>query len=172
MVWGLLALIQLALIAVPLADRLQVQMTGDVVRLELVPVDPRDLLRGDYVVINLAIARVSRDIPGSDGVQSGDRVFVGLTSEGGGAAQPVRLAKTREDAGPVAISGTVLSVSGDNFILDYGINAFFLPEGQGRVIERLDRTRMRLEVSVAADGRSLPLALLFNGKAIRSDSIF
>jgi len=46
-IWGLLALIQLGLIAVPLIDRLQVQMTGKEATLALVPVGPRDLLRGD-----------------------------------------------------------------------------------------------------------------------------
>ncbi|POF32254.1 GDYXXLXY domain-containing protein [Roseibium marinum] len=172
LIWGLLALIQLALISIPLVDRLQVQMTGEAVQLEIVPVDPRDLLRGDYVVINLAIANVSKDIPGSDTLRSGDVVFVGLSAEGGGPAGPVILAKAREEAGPLAISGTVLSVSDDSLRIDYGIDAFFLPEGEGRIIERLDRKRVLLEVSIAGDGRSLPLALLVDGKTFRSDSIF
>ncbi|WP_068413294.1 GDYXXLXY domain-containing protein [Labrenzia sp. OB1] len=170
--WGLLALIQLALISIPLVDRLQVQFTGKVVQLETVPVDPRDLLRGDYVVINLAITSVSTDLPGSDGLRSGDRVYVGLSADDGGIARPVLLAKSRDSAGPLAIAGTVRSATGETLRIDYGIDAFFLPEGEGRVIERLDTKRVLLEVSIAEDGRSLPLTLLVDGKAFRSDSIF
>jgi len=170
--WGLLALIQLALISIPLVDRLQVQVSGTVVQMELVPVDPRDLLRGDYVVINLALTRVSKDVIGTDTVTPGDRVYVGLVAQDGGPVKPIVVAKTREGAGPLAIAGTVLNNRGDSLRIDYGIDAFFLPEGQGREIERLERNRLLLEVSVAEDGRSLPMALLVDGKAFKSDSIF
>ncbi|MDN3718592.1 hypothetical protein QW131_03555 [Roseibium salinum] len=52
------------------------------------------------------------------------------------------------------------------------MDAFFLPEGEGRIIERLETARVLLEVSIAEDGRSLPVTLLVDGKAFRSDSIF
>ncbi|MCX2723537.1 GDYXXLXY domain-containing protein [Roseibium salinum] len=170
--WGLVALLQLGLIAIPLADRLQVQMTGTVVPLELIPVDPRDLLRGDYVIINLAIGQVPANLPGGETVEAGDQVFVGLTRDGDKPAEPAVLAKAREQAGSLAISGTVLSKSEEEIRIDYGIDAFFLPEGEGRIIERLETARVLLEVSIAEDGRSLPVTLLVDGKAFRSDSIF
>jgi uncharacterized membrane-anchored protein len=170
--WGLLALIQLALIAIPLADRLHVQMSGTPVSLELVPVDPRDLLRGDYVIINLAIGRLPADLPGAGRVRTGDEVFVGLSATAGGTAEPVVVSRDRGEAGTLAIAGTVRSVSKTEIRIDYGIDAFFLPEGEGRRIERLDAERLTLEVAVAADGRSLPLRLLVDGAGIRSDAIF
>ncbi|WP_428646354.1 GDYXXLXY domain-containing protein [Roseibium sp.] len=170
--WGLLALIQLALIALPLVDRLDVQTSGTVVPLKLVPVDPRDLLRGDYVIINLEIGRISRDLPGGEDVRTGDTVYVGLKRTGDQAAEPVLLAKTREEAGDLAISGTVRSVVSNRLRIDYGINAFFLPEGEGKAIEKLDVNRVLLEVSIARDGRSLPVRLLVDGKAFRSDAAF
>jgi uncharacterized membrane-anchored protein len=160
------------LVSIPLVDRLQVQGSGHPVRLAVIPVDPRDLLRGDYVIINLAIGRVSREVPGSDAVSSGDVVYVGLSSGGERAAEPVLVAKSREDAGDLAISGTVLSVHGDEIRIDYGIDAFFLPEGEGLEIERMDTSRILLEVSVADDGRSLPINLLVDGAVFKSDAIF
>ncbi len=172
LLWGLLALIQLGLISIPLFDRLDVQHSGSAVSLAVVPVDPRDLLRGDYVVINLAIGTISRTVPGADKVQSGDSIFVGLKSEGTGAAVPVLIAKERADAGDLAIAGTVRSVLGDEIRVDYGIDAFFLPEGEGLEIERMDTSRILLEISLTEDGRSLPVNLLVDGKAIRSDAIF
>ena len=170
--WGLLALLQLALISIPLVDRLQVQMSGMVVPMELVPVDPRDLLRGDYVIINLAIARVSKDVPGSREVEAGEMVFVGLISEGKGPAQPVVVAKQRTDAGELAIEGTVRTVADDFIQVDYGIDAFFLPEGEGLIIEELDTSRVMLDVAIDRDGQSLPMTLLVDGKVFKSDSTF
>jgi uncharacterized membrane-anchored protein len=170
--WGLLALIQLALIAIPLADRLDVQMNGTVVSLELVPVDPRDLLRGDYVIINLAIGRLPADLADADGVRAGDQVFVGLVSQDTGPAVPAAIAKERGAAGALAIAGTVRSVSETEIRVDYGIDAFFVPEGEGLKIERLDTGRLLLEVAVAGDGRALPVRLLVDGQAFRSDAIF
>ncbi|WP_305986282.1 GDYXXLXY domain-containing protein [Roseibium sp. MMSF_3544] len=170
--WGVLALIQLALLSIPLVDRLQVQTSGTVVSLELVPVDPRDLLRGDYVIINLAIGRISRDVPGADSVSAGEQVYVGLSASGDGPAQPVLVSGQREPAGDLAIMGTITSASDETLWIDYGIDAFFLPEGEGREIERLDTSRVLLDVAIAEDGRSLPLRLLVDGKAFKSDGTF
>jgi len=170
--WGLLALIQLGLIAIPLVDRLSVQSSGSVVQLAVVPVDPRDLLRGDYVIINLAITRLPASLPGADRISAGDRVFVELTTQGSGAAEPVAISGDRAKLGTMAIAGTVRSATAEEIRVDYGIDAFFLPEGEGLEIERMDKDRLLLEVSVTEDGRSLPVNLLVDGKVFRSDAIF
>lgn len=170
--WGLLALLQLALISVPLVDRLDVQMSGTVVPLELVPVDPRDLLRGDYVIINLAIGRIPRTMEGAESLKAGQTVFVTLEQEGEGAARPVSVSSEHPQSGKLAIAGRVRSSTAETVWIDYGIDAFFLPEGEGREIERLDTSRVLLEVAIAGDGRSLPLNLLVDGKVFKSDGSF
>ena len=63
--WGAVALLQLVLILLPLAERWSVHATGQEVTLALRPIDPRDLLRGDYVILNPEIGRISRDQVGS-----------------------------------------------------------------------------------------------------------
>lgn len=170
--WGLLALIQLGLIAVPLVDRLDVQASGKLVPLAVVPVDPRDLLRGDYIIINLAITRLPASLPGADGLRAGDSVYVELAGRDGGAAEPVAISQDRAKLGAMAIAGTVRSATAEEIRIDYGIDAFFLPEGEGLEIERMDKDRILLEVSVTEDGRSLPVNLLVDGKVVRSDAIF
>lgn len=170
--WGLLALFQLALISVPLVDRLEVQMTGTVVTLELVPVDPRDLLRGDYVIINLAIGRIAKTVEGAESLRAGQTVFVELEPDGEGPARPLSVSPNHPQSGKLAIAGSVRSSTAETVWIDYGIDAFFLPEGEGRAIERLDTSRVLLEVAIAEDGRSLPLNLLIDGKAFKSDSSF
>jgi len=74
--------------------------------------------------------------------------------------------------GVLAIAGKVRSATGEGLRIDYGIDAFFLPEGEGLVIERLDTGRVSLVIAVASDGRSLPLRLLVDGKPFKSDAIF
>lgn len=170
--WGLVALIQLVLIAIPLIDRLQVQMTGEEVTLELVPVDPRDLLRGDYVTINLAINRLAADLPGAALLSAGQTVYAQLRQDGTGPATAVRLAPYRDALDGLAIAGRVTSVKEDEIRLDYGLDAFFLEEGAGLRIEQLDADRIVLVVAVSADGRSLPLRLLVDGKPFKSDGAF
>lgn len=171
--WGLLALIQLALIAVPLADRLQVQMKGQEVVLNLRPVDPRDLLRGDYVILSLEIGRVPAQLlKGGVGLEAGDTVYAGLETTESGAAEVVRLTQTRAEAGPLAIAGIYLSMSGGELNIDYAIDAFYLPEGTGREIERLPAKRVQAVVAVHPDGRALPLRLLVDGKEFKSDAAF
>lgn len=171
--WGLLALIQLALIAVPLADRLAVQMNGQEVVLNLRPVDPRDLLRGDYVILSLEISRVEKTLPGADqGLKSGETVYVGLEISDDGVARPAKIARTREEAGPLAIEGKIGYGSAGQVQVDYDIDAFYLPEGEGREIEQLPAKRVQVVVAVHPDGRALPLRLLVDGKEFKSDAAF
>ena len=51
-------LIQVALLAVMVIDRVQILRDGAEVTLQTRPVDPRDLLRGDYVVLRYDISEV------------------------------------------------------------------------------------------------------------------
>mgnify|MGYP000114641618 CR=1 FL=1 len=171
--WGMLALVQLGLIAVPLADRLEVQLRGQEVVLDLRPVDPRDLLRGDYVIINLALTQISTDVPGAkDSWKAGDTVFVGLDTSGA-TAVPANVTGTRADAGPLAISGVVVSAADDTVLrVDYGIDAFFLPEGEGKKVERLAADRVHLVAAIGPKGRSVPLRLLVDGEEFKSDAAF
>ncbi|MEP0235900.1 GDYXXLXY domain-containing protein [Roseibium sp.] len=171
--WGILALFQLALIAFPLADRLNVQMTGSEVTLEVRPVDPRDLLRGDYVIINLAITRLGvRLVAPGEVLSPGDTVYVGVEADGDEPAQPTLITADRSVAGPLAIAGIVRSVFEDMIVVDYGLDAFYVPEGTGLEIERMDSSRIRLVARVADDGRSLPVRLLVDGKPFNSEQAF
>ncbi len=171
--WGLLALIQLALLAIPLADRLDVQLTGKEVTLEVRPVDPRDLLRGDYVIINLAIMQLEKlKIAGTTDLKPGDRVYVSLEAGPDGIARAKGISKQRDLTLEHVIAGTVRSVNDQEVWVDYGLDAFYVPEGTGREIERLDASRISLVAALHADGRSLPLRLLVDGKPFKSEGAF
>src|SRR5262249_28429645 len=55
----LAGLIQVGLIAVMVVDRMQILRDGTEVTLQTRPVDPRDFLRGDYVVLTYDISSVA-----------------------------------------------------------------------------------------------------------------
>ena len=56
--FGVAALIQVALLAAMIIDRVQILREGTEVTLQTRPVDPRDLLRGDYVVLGYDISQL------------------------------------------------------------------------------------------------------------------
>lgn len=172
--WGLAALIQLLLVALPLADRLSVHYSGVEVMLALRPVDPRDLLRGDFVILNPAIGEVdASEVGRPENLQAGDRVWTVVEPDADGIFRAVDLLRAPPSAGRIALSGTVRRIAaGNRVFIDYGLDAFFVPEGRGREIEQIDSSTMRLVVAVSADGRSAPLRLLADGKVLLQDSAF
>src|SRR4029078_8389557 len=56
--FGTAALIQVALLGAMVFDRVQILRGGTEVKLQTRPVDPRDLLRGDYVVLGYDISQL------------------------------------------------------------------------------------------------------------------
>jgi len=124
---------------------------GQEIVLETVPVDPRDVFRGDYVALRYRISEVS--CPSS---VVGSTVFVPLRRNGDVweiALEPSRFPPVSyEDAaerGGVVIRGQVARSSGSTCEITYGIESYFVPEGTGREIERV---RGALKVRVSVDG--------------------
>lgn len=130
-----------------LAARPLIASGSRVVLLQVVPVDPRDLFRGDYVTLSYDVSRVSpvyepgqtvrvEIVPGPDGLHF---------HKGMGGT-------TATDPGPgVWLRGTVVRRG----LAQFGIEKFFVPEGQGLDYERAARSqRLWAEVSVAPDGQA------------------
>ncbi len=130
-----------------------VRSTAPTVRLEVRPVDPRDLLRGDYMILSYAISQhaVPPDWPG--GIAE---VLVALRPEGelhvideihlasDPPAGDERLWVRGQARLPTDFPGREARLE-----LTYGIERFFVPEGRGT--PRFDR--MVVEVSVSPTQR-------------------
>ncbi|MXN65837.1 hypothetical protein GR183_13060 [Stappia sp. GBMRC 2046] len=172
--WGLVALIQLGLVATPLAERIRVHMTGEEVVLAMRPVDPRDLLRGDYVIVSLEIERVPADllVPGQE-LARGDTVYVSLERDGEGTARAVAISKERPQDDALAIRGRVsASPRGEEISIAYDLDAFYIQEGKGEILENTDREKMRLVVALTEAGISAPLRITLDGETIVKESAF
>lgn len=147
--------------------------TGTPILLETKPVDPRSLFRGDYVVLNYAIGSLNYDaVAGDDDFKRYDDVYVVLR-KGPTYWEPVSIHRKMPEHGPqtVVIRGTVqysgLWLGGeqrDGINVHYGIENYFVPEGEGREIE-LPRNAGKVAILVAVDdaGAAAIKAVLVDG---------
>jgi uncharacterized membrane-anchored protein len=159
------ALVQIGVLASMIMSRAAILRDGREVVLEVQPVDPRDLLRGDYVRLGYNISSLPIELferAASDPVElDSDTVYVRVRPEEGGIWQPVAARFGEPPRSPVGekevdIRGTTLvrNISGSTQIsVDYGIERFYLPEGEGRPIEEgLGERSFRMAVAVSGDG--------------------
>ncbi|MGQ3282784.1 GDYXXLXY domain-containing protein [Bosea sp. (in: a-proteobacteria)] len=174
---GLLALVE---------SRAAILRSGTEVRLRTVPVDPRDLFRGDYVVLAYPMSIVAAAPGEAKGVRRGDTVYVTLARDAEGFAQAKAVATTRPvaGAGEVVIAGRVqttgacaLNAEGQadcgagagRLRVAYGLESYFVPQGQGRAIETTPRARIEVVAAVATDGTAAIKRLLIDGKLVYAE---
>jgi uncharacterized membrane-anchored protein len=168
----LVATLQIGFLAALIEGRASILRDGREVLLKVEPVDPRDLLRGDYVRLGYAITTLDRTLFGDPGqvLDRGAAIMVRLAPGEDGLWQAVGARRADmpavpDDADVVEIAGRVEADQGlsDTVRVTYGIERFYLPEGQGRAIERdLSVRPFRVLVAVADDGRA-QIKGLFDG---------
>ncbi len=131
-------------------------INGQTAVLQTVPVDPRDLFKGEHVILRYEISTLGDAAINPVGkryrligdIDEGDTVYVRVpTSEnfdqGWLVAQTV---KPPSDA-DLFIKGRVTS-SKDNIItVEYGIGQYFVPEGRGLEIEQADDVKVRVRIN-------------------------
>jgi uncharacterized membrane-anchored protein len=141
--------------------------TGQTVLLKTQPVDPRDLFRGDYVILSYEISTLDLGTLGAGQITptQGKDVYVTLRPEGQYHSARGIHAQRPSDGG-VFLKGRVRSISGHMVRVEYGIESYFVPEGEGLVLE--DAAGGSLEVSAAVDrfGNAAIKALLLDGKEV------
>lgn len=169
------ALLQIGFLSWIIVGRAAVLRNGAEVVLKVEPVDPRDLLRGDYVRLGYEISNIPVSLianipagkPFSDDQQLVVRVKEG--ADGYWHAQTAWLDAAPAPAGPgeVDIAGHIGSGwnlrDGTTTTLSpaYGIERFYLPEGEGKAIEKDMRTRpFGVKVAVPKSGKAQIKALM------------
>jgi uncharacterized membrane-anchored protein len=132
---------------------------GKTVVLQTAPVDPRDIFRGDYVVLRYEISTLS-DIPMLRTVKEGDKAYVRLEQRGD-VWEATEISKVPREEWAVFISGKVTRVRDIRITMEYGIEAYFVPEGEGREIERAQDIKVR--VSLDRSGKATIKGLIIDG---------
>lgn len=129
--------------------------TGKEVLLKTVPVDPRDLLRGDYVILNYEISQY----PMSKNFNFNDTVYVLLRTNDKNVASIRRIVKSKPEKclylkGKVDHCQSIIPLFRGGKCISYGIESYFVKEGTGRELERNLRKGTLVKVSVDKNGNA------------------
>ena len=125
-------------------------VTGEAILLRVTPVDPRDPLRGDYVILRYGFSGLRP--PGNsafDEQRVGREIFVTLEPEEDGKHwRGVSASWTRPTSGRF-IRGQVTNPWSNEF----GIEAYFVQEGKGKEYEQARNAhRLSAEIALTAAG--------------------
>lgn len=148
-------ILQIGLLLAILIPKERTLATGEEVVLQTVPIDPRDLFRGDYVNLRYTISTVRSYA----GFEVGDRVYVSLTQR-----DDIWDAQSAFGSPPdgLYIKGRVTQTQQGQIDVEYGIESYFVPEGTGHIIERAGDVKVR--VAVDSSGNSVIKGLLVDGE--------
>jgi uncharacterized membrane-anchored protein len=148
--YAAIAILPLAALIFQPAAYITVLFLGDRILLETEPVDPRDFLRGDYVVLNYKISTPDEFLfeKGllddenlsyfSYSAAANKPVYVALGLDGRGEAFVLNVSSERP-AGRLYLRGTLRLSSWSSPSIDYGLGAYYVPEGTGGDLERAIR---------------------------------
>jgi len=172
--------VQLLIIVSIIIFKLAVLTGGTEVLLRIEPVDPRDPLRGDYVVFQYSISNINQWNLSNVSVGEGDTVYVSLR-QGGKYWNDSNVSKDKPGDGQLFIKGVVTQgniVNGNvadardvvagEFIptvptrqqnrteirVKYGIEEYFIPEGTGQTFRFWDHEASAY-VAIDANGNAV-----------------
>ncbi|MDF2922731.1 MAG: hypothetical protein K0R57_1645 [Paenibacillaceae bacterium] len=156
-VWVLagLAVLQLAVMSAQIARNEGLLANGQVIKLQLVPLDPRSLLQGDYVHLSFTISRPDWSDAQFEPLNDKPKATLVLAPDAAGVYQLVRL---HEEHIPLKEGEVLIRGKWDGYRqFQYGIEQYFIPEGTGLEVER---TAQYAEVKVSASGDAILVRLL------------
>jgi uncharacterized membrane-anchored protein len=183
----LLALVQIGFLSWVIAGRAAILRNGKEVLLKVEPVDPRDLLRGDFIYLSYDISRIPvkliANIPAGQNASHDEPIVVRLKKDADGYWRPLAawLGKAPNEAGPdeADIVGHVFAgwdISSDpeaTVSPDYGIERFYLPEGEGMAIQNDMRVRpFGIRAAIAKDGTAQIKALMDGDKTLFTEPLY
>ena len=193
----LIIFIQTLLLAAMIVNRQTILSSDTIVVLETKPIDPRSLFRGDYVRLNYDINELQLDeLSGDRQFKKNDTVYVVLQQSGQyWNAKAIYLDKQNlfknhpemmQSKQYALIQGVIKHVinrqwdrddKADTYVtslrVSYGIENYFVPEGEGLKLERPDAgDKVTLEIALDDDGHAVIKALLVNGIQQYEETLF
>lgn len=177
------ALLQTTFLGYMIESRASVLRNGVDVVLKTVPVDPRDLLRGDYVILAYDISTIPAD-----------KLTGGFPAEATDAQLSVRLEKQSDGFWGIAEAsfaelapkdGSVIARSSPFYFyptpdsppsslnVEYGIERYYVPEGEGKVLEEA-RNASALSVTVGVDDSGVMQirSIAIDGKPLYEEPLY
>lgn len=144
---------------------------GAVAHLETMPVDPRDLLRGDYVILNYTISTLPASLFAgglTNEAPTGTPVYVRLEKRGEfHEAEAASFDPLESDVGRPVLRGKVSSrmwwegdrTTNRSLRVDFGLERYYVREGTGN-----PRGKLTVDVSVPSSGNAVIRQVYIDGK--------
>jgi uncharacterized membrane-anchored protein len=176
-----IAALQTIIVGYVIQTHASILRNGAEVLLKTAPVDPRDLLRGDYVTLNYDISRVpARTLVGDAPVEAGERaIWVRLQKQPDGfweiAESSFSALQPKPDTVVIKSLPFHYYAAGadQSFQVEYGIERYYVPDGEGHDLET---ARTDGNVSVAArvsdSGQAQIRTLLMDGKPVYEEPLY
>ncbi len=188
------AALQTAAIGWIVWDRISLLKNGREIVLPIIPVDPRSLFRGDYVILDYPVTAVAAHLMSPAMKAAKPAIFYVTLKNTDGGWEPMAFSEKppASDANqitlkarmryswsestrrrPVAAAGTAAGpatatpVTPPDLVYNvrYGIESYFVPEGKGLALEALAREKkLAAVIAVDARGNSAIKGLMIDGK--------
>lgn len=141
---------------------------GTEIILRTQPIDPRDILRGQYVALRYDISTLDAKLFYSDAqsLKPGKSVYVELEKGGGNIWQAVTASLDKPTDGRF-IKGTVENISGSRVNIKYGIESYFANPEKAQELEReARRGALLMRVVVDDEGNAIVRGVFDEGGAV------
>lgn len=179
---AIIAALQTVVLAWMVIDRTILIKSGREIVLPVRPVDPRDLFRGQYVRLGYDVSTVPLRLIEGPRPVANEPFYVTIEQEDSGDWKPVRLTATPpREVGPKQVVlksrtyyrfPTADPSSVGSIQARYGIESYFVPEGEGPRLEGLARDRkIAMLVAVDRKGNAALKGIIIDGKLQYSESL-
>lgn len=134
--------------------------TGIKVLLKTIPVDPKDLLMGDYVILNYEIGQIPEKYKNNNDYSLNKDVYVVLKTDINNIATIDRIIIGEKPDKPLYIKGkiskcnTIIPLWKTGVCINYGIENYYVKERTGMDLERNLRNGALVEISVDKYGNA------------------
>ncbi len=177
------SLVQTAILGYMIEGRAAILRSGTEVLLKTAPVDPRDLLRGDYVILTYDISSISTTSVTGNRPDEGDvaKLYVRLKpgSDGFWIVSQASFDPLAAEDGSVVLLSQPITIYGwewenaGNLFVSYGIERFYVPEGEGKPIEDgRNEGRVSVAARISAEGQAQIRALMLDGEPLYEEPLY
>lgn len=130
---------------------------GREIVLPTLPVDPRDLFRGDYVVLRYDISRHGMPLFRKLDLANGQTVYASLKLDG--QRWTIEELALKKPARGLFLRGKISEAQKDKYQvtygIQYGIESYFVPEGEGKKLEALrEKKKLSAVINVTPEGQA------------------
>ncbi|MFC4776862.1 GDYXXLXY domain-containing protein [Paenibacillus sp. GCM10023252] len=156
---GLLAAAQLLFLGGYALTHYAVHWYGKEIVLDTVPVDPRDLLYGDYVILSYEINTLDHSLWDSKGdlPERGDIIYVTIRKDAAGVYKASAASghyPKQSDSHASVLKGRVEYSDDDSLHIRYGLEKYYVPEYTGKILEQ-EAGNLRVKAKVGYRGTAV-----------------